>query len=264
MLGKIVALALGRKGSRLRRLLGSDKLVEINGVAELEAALRRGGVRWVVLDPTALSEPGFAAAIATIAAFGVRVAYYSALQRFDYARLLASLDRLLPVLIFYETDDDCQRLLQVFQGEEEGVPSRVAMRIAAKLQGLRTKLRQRTIGLFAELPIPADVSAFAESAETSESTLREQFRTAGLASPKCVLVAARLSRMYTDLADPDHSLEAIADRHGFGSLRTLERNLRSATGCAPRSATRECGAEEYAKRLAGFSLCEASERNRAY
>jgi transcriptional regulator GlxA family with amidase domain len=113
-----------------------------------------------------------------------------------------------------------------------------------------SRLRRRTIGLFAHGPLPASVGEFASSAGLSEAAIRSAFRTGRLATPRTVIDAARLALAFNRF-DPAHgSLERVAVASGFGTLRTMERRSRSLTGLSPGQARRSCTGSEYAHRLA--------------
>ncbi len=234
MPARIVTLTPGSGLGRLRPHIGTDRLVELDAVAQLAAALRDAAVRWVILDPTHLSAHAFDEAVSTIAAAGVKVAIYTSLSGLNVARLLACQQRLLPEVILRDTDDDWNRVRDVVRRDEESVAAHVLAAVALRTARFEPGLRHVTLGLFAARPVPANVIALAGAAQVSPNTLRARYADGGLAAPHDVLDIARLSRAYYDLRD-GVSADTIAHMHDLGCRRTVERRLAALAGATPSS-----------------------------
>jgi hypothetical protein len=250
MASRIITLTPGSGLGRLRPHIGADRLIEVATPAELVAALRDGAVRWVVVDPMALSEPGFRSVIDSTSAAGVRIAFYSLFKGFDHSRLIQSLARILPEVVFHDTDDDWVRLARVVRRDDESVCARVLRLLRQPIWLLREQHRGRTVGLFGALPIPTGVETFAHQCGSPSASMRADYRHAGLASPNRIMAIAALGYASAELADRRVTLQAIAERHGFATARSLERQVNGLIGLPPRRAGRECDQTEFARRLA--------------
>ncbi|MEA3245566.1 MAG: hypothetical protein U9Q74_05365, partial [Gemmatimonadota bacterium] len=198
----------------------------------LAPALRDATVRWVILDPVHLSAPAFEEAVSIIAAAGVRVAIYTSPSGLGIARILDCQQRLLPEVILRDTDDDWVRVRDIVKGDEETVAAHLLAAIAPLTSRFEHEVRGATLGLFAARPVPEDVGALARIARVSENTLRTRYVVAGLATPHDLLDVARLSRAFYDLRD-GRSVDAVADRYGLGSRRTVERRLAALGAATP-------------------------------
>jgi AraC-like DNA-binding protein len=251
---RIITLTPDAALGRLRPHIGADTLVDVATLDQLQSAIRGGGIRWVVLDPMALSTPGFQTAVDSIANAGARVVFYTMLARFDYSRLLQSYDRLVPELIFRETDDDWILVRAVLRSTDGSVPAQLLRSTLSVVQRLPEPVRGRTALLFAWASIPGTLSEFCESIGRTPASIRGIFRRVGLRSPTDVLSCARLSRVFERLSDSAVQLNEVAVTGGFGTQRTLERRLKQAAGLAPRAVARQCTRAEYANRLSHWLL----------
>lgn len=246
---RVVTLAPDVAIRRLRAHIGADKLVETETLAQFESAVRAGGIRWVIIDPMAMSESGFDTAVELIADAGIRVTFYSRLEGFSHSRLLSAYGRVDPEVFFHETDDDWSRLAFVLRRTDASVPARMIRAILPRAVRLPARLCDRTTRLFCWGTVPMSVEEFGEESSVSAGALRRHFESVGLASPLTLLTIARLSRTYDDLRNVGATLESIAHDNGFGSRRALERAVRALAGASPRVVASECDAREFARRL---------------
>jgi hypothetical protein len=252
---RTVAFAPGaRPLLALQRLLGRDSLTIVGSVRDFTAALAAGEVRWTVLDPMSVSLPAFDAATDAVADAGVRVIFCTSLAGFDLRRLLKVQSRLLPELVFRETDDDWRRLAAVLRLDAESVCARVAAGLVQRIGAPRDPLRGRTLGLFGRVPTPLDVEALAACCGEKTTHVRAEYRRAGLAPPHDVIDVARLAGAYPDLRDRSLSLSATTERHGFGTARTLERRSKALVALPGRRAGLDCDESEFARRLTAAAM----------
>jgi len=82
------------------------------------------------------------------------------------------------------------------------------------------------------------------------TSVRDVHFKANLVAPSRVLQIARLGHAFDDLAAGAVALNELASRHGFGSLRSLERQLGKCAQCSPRAVRRRFDRTEFAVRLA--------------
>jgi AraC-like DNA-binding protein len=83
----------------------------------------------------------------------------------------------------------------------------------------------------------------------------------GLVSPRLLVVAARLLRVYAHLRDPGRQIKEIADKIGYNSPWQLTQQMREVTGYTPRTVRRRVGAEEFIALLARRVYRPAAGRN---
>jgi AraC-like DNA-binding protein len=246
---KILVLAPGCPLGRLRTHIAPNQLIELQSLDYLDGELRRGGVRWVVIDPMALSSAGAAAAVNLVSRAGVRLLYYSSFAGFDHRRLVEALGSTVPELVFFETDDDWPRLVQLLRRHDDSVVAHVLKGLANQLDGIDYPLRRRTTSLFAWSMLPCGVAEFAADCNMTASSVRRALSRAGLNTPESLLAVARLARAYDELAEPRSELSEIATRYGIGGVRSLERNLRKHCGLTPRAVRRVASTADFAQRL---------------
>lgn len=132
------------------------------------------------------------------------------------------------------------------------MPARLLRVTLPKLQSLAEPLRGRAACLFAWKRIPLDVAAFYLGAEQSPGSVRSEFQRIGLRSPDDVLCAARLAQLFEAPDRNTAPLETLADTHGFGTLRSLERRLKQAADLTPRELRRARDRDAYSRRLASW------------
>lgn len=89
----------------------------------------------------------------------------------------------------------------------------------------------------------------ASSTRLSRRSLYRQFEDAGLASPRMLVLGARLLRGYALLRNPGHSLESIAHTLRFPSQRAFSERMREVIGELAFSVRRRVPQDEFLQRL---------------
>lgn len=230
---RIVALVSDRAVGKIRPHVGARRIEALTSLSELRAALRGNDVQWVVVDSQPLSDSGFREAIQLVAATGCRLALVCDVETLSTDRLLFAQRLVLPEVLLREVDDDWARVAAMLRRDEESVGSRV-LRVATEMLGrVVPPFQARTVGLFAHLPIPLSVDAFAAKCGGTSAALRTAFHDAGLVSPRVILDCARLASASSDIA-AGFTLSEVAAAHGIGALRSLERRARALIGLSPR------------------------------
>jgi len=100
---------------------------------------------------------------------------------------------------------------------------------------------------------PTEFRDVADLARASRVTVRTAYRhlsSAGLRSPRALVVAARLLQAYGYARDPRHSLAAIAAKVGYSAPRMLTKHMREVVGTTPRAARRQMRPSEFVHALA--------------
>lgn len=246
---KVAALAPTGSLGRLRGHIAPDQVIEVASLDLLNAELRRGGVRWVVIDPMAISAAGFAMALEMVARAGVRILFYTELVGFDHRRLSDAYAFATPELVFRETDDDWARLARLLKRLDDSVPAHVLKGLGSPLGVVEPSIRDRLTALFAWGPIPAGVPEFAAECDTTVGPLRSRLTHAGLTTPASILSIARLSRAYDGLLQRHANVTDVAWDCGFGTARTLERSLKKHADLTPRAVPKVGGTVRFAELL---------------
>ncbi len=246
---KVAVLAPAGSLGRLRAHLAPVQLIEVASLDLLETELRRGGVRWAVIDPMALSAAGFAMALEIVVRAGVRILFYTDILGFDHRRLSNAYALATPELVFRETDDDWARLGRLLKRLDDSVPSLVLKGLGPSLEPIESPTRDRLTALFGWGPIPAGVPEFAKVCDTTVGPLRSQMANAGLTTPGSILSIAQLSRVYDGLVQRQANVADVALDCGFGTARTLERSLKKYADLTPRAVSKLGGTIRFAELL---------------
>ena len=92
----------------------------------------------------------------------------------------------------------------------------------------------------------------AAAARVTYRTLFRHFASAGLASPRSMVVGARLLRAYSYMRDPGADLLDVAVKSGYSAPRILTRNMMEAIGISPARMRRWMESDEFIRRLAAW------------
>jgi hypothetical protein len=249
---QVVLLAPDAKLGRLRPHVGADRLVEVNTLDEFLGALRAGGTRRAIIDPMCVSAEAFHGLISAAGKAGAAVLLYSRLQGFDHERLTRAYGDSVPDVVFAETDDDWVRVRNAMRVEAGSVLGRLLRALYPRIRMFPVGVARQTAQLFAWGPVPATVAAFSRKTGEQTATVRRVFARNGLMPPHIVLVAARLARAWYELPECDGAFALLAERHGFGSLRSLERWCRESLESTPRRVAIEYGRDTCYERLLNF------------
>jgi AraC-like DNA-binding protein len=97
---------------------------------------------------------------------------------------------------------------------------------------------------------PTEFRDVADLARAGRVTVRTAYRhlsTAGVRSPRALVVAARLLQAYGYARDPRHSLTAIATKVGYSAPRMLTKHMREVVGTTPRAVRRQMRPPEFVR-----------------
>ena len=101
----------------------------------------------------------------------------------------------------------------------------------------------------------------ASAAGMNKRTLYRNLEPVGFYSPRLLVVAARLLRVYAQLRDPGRHIKEIAEKVGYHSPWQLTQQMREVTGHTPRTVRRRVGAEEFIALLARRVYRPVASRN---
>jgi hypothetical protein len=106
----------------------------------------------------------------------------------------------------------------------------VVRQLAPRLRALPCRVAIGLVRLMRGSGTSDQPDGFAAACGMHRRRLERYLARAGLASPAILAAAGRLIRAYGELADPSTSGTAIARRHGFGGLPSLQRQVLAASG----------------------------------
>jgi len=219
-------------------------------VREVERALNTSSGLLVIADPSNLHPDAFRLLMGAAANSAARVLLYGRLTPLFAERVLDAEQIMLVGVAIAGTDDDwLLRHCLVNLAATVSMPARVMRGVADRLDRLTTPLRTTVVGLFAGVPVPDRAEDFYSQFSVNADVSLRRIHEVGLAGTHEVLTAIRLCHAWASLKDSGIALEAIANRYGFGSTRTLSDNCVHFAGLPPRMAGRQLSAEEFALRI---------------
>jgi AraC-like DNA-binding protein len=150
-------------------------------------------------------------------------------------------------------DDEPARLLDVIERlPEHTLGDKVLARLEAPMALLPASLARALERLVHRPHLFGTVEAVAASAGVTVRTVYRHVESAGLASPRHLIVGARLLRAYSYLRDPGHSVEDIAEKLGYTESRIFARNAREVFDLTPTALRRSLTPDVFVDRLVAF------------
>ena len=249
--------------SHLRIVVGRELAVRpVDDLPSLEEAVRRLPVDVLVLDPTLGTGPGELAEL---------LARFPTLPVIAYTRLspaamqaVAELSRRAPPLVvLHRYDDEPRRFRELLERQSARVLTETMLDLLEPaLAQLPARLASAVERLFRHPHAFFTAHDLARAAGLTVRTVYRQCDTAGLASPRLLVVGARLLRAYQYLREPVHSIEDIAAKLGYSAPRMFTRHARLALGVTPRELRQTLGPNEVLDRLERVMLPGAPPRRR--
>jgi len=154
-------------------------------------------------------------------------------------------------VVLHRYDDEPRRFLDLLE-RQPGTSLTTALleELSPTLSGLQPALARAVERLLRRPTEFHDVSDLAKAARLNVRTTYRQLVTAGLTSPRALIVAARLLQAYGYARDPRQSLAAIAERVGYSAPRMLTKHMREVIGSTPRAVRRQMRPAEFVHALA--------------
>ena len=249
--------------SHLRVVLGATPghiLTAVDGWDAFTDALRRGTSDVVVVDPCADGVSHAAALAALLDSHpATPVVIYTPVSPLAF-RAIAELGRhsahqAVHQIVLHRYDDEPHRFLELLERQPGNALSGALLdRLAPALNDLPPALARAVERLVRQPTDFHDVTGLATSARITVRTAYRHLAIAGFASPRSLLVGARLLRAYAYARDPRQSLEAIAAKVGYSAPRMMAKHMREVIGVTPRAVRRQVRPGEFVDRLAQW-LC---------
>lgn len=238
--------------AQLKRALGPDHRVETAADwKSLYKLLREGLFDLSIVDP-ALNGSMELSSVETLLSYfpSTPVAVYTRLSPAG-ARAVTRLSQSGVVEIVLSPYDDSETRLRGVVERVGGDPLAREMigRISPSLRMLDLELSRAVTQLFREPTHFQSALDLAAATRLSRRSLYRQCESAGLASPRMLVLGARLLRGYALLRNPGHSLESIAKTLRFRSQRAFSERMREVVGELANSVRRRVPQEEFLDRL---------------
>lgn len=156
-------------------------------------------------------------------------------------------------VIFVRHDDHPARLKETLRFESEhSVAQRLIDDLSDLFDGLPLSIKW---ALEAALADPADlqtVDALADRSEVDRRTCQRWFSRAGLVAPHLVLNAARVLHAHALLQDPGYTVDNVAQRLGYGHVKTLQHHTREILALPPAELRLSMSREEALSAVRGY------------
>jgi len=148
-------------------------------------------------------------------------------------------------------DDEPRRFRDLLEGVPgHALAEQMLRELAEPLAALPIQVSRAVEQLFRSPGRFRGTEDLAAAAGMNKRTLYRNLEPVGLLSPRVLVVAARLLRVYAHLRDPGRQIKEIADKVGYHSPWQLTQQMRDVTGYTPRTVRRRVGPEEFIALLA--------------
>ena len=153
-------------------------------------------------------------------------------------------------IVLHRFDDEPSRFLELLESQiSHGVSDAVMEGVAASLSLLTPPVARAVERLFRRPDRFFRAEDLAAAAGVTARTLYRPFEVAGLASPRTVVMSARVLRAYTLLRDAAIPIEEVSAKLGYSSPRMFARHMREAVGRTPREVRSEMDDQSFVRAM---------------
>jgi AraC-like DNA-binding protein len=166
-----------------------------------------------------------------------------------------------PQVVLHRYDDEPARFLGLLERQAASSLSVAILELVGPaLTALPPALSRAVERLIRQ---PTEFHSVADLANSAQVTVRTAYRhlgLAGFASPRVLVVGARLLHAYAYARDPRQSLDVIANKVGYSAPRMVTKHMREAVGRTPRAVRRQMRPAEFVNTLAQwmYPACSTS------
>ena len=249
-----VAAFLSRQlQQHLTIVLGSQhSLHPAGGWEELRATVQQRVVDVLIVDPLADGSPRTDVIKDIHRQFpSLPIVVYTTLSGISM-HAIAQLGRIgIDHVVLNRFDDDRRRFLDLIERVPgQTLSDKMLLALAPELAKLPVTVVRAIEQLFRS---PGRFRNAQDLAAASGSILRTFYRqldTAGIHSPRLLVAAARLLRVYALLRDPEKQVKEVAASAGYHSHHQLTQHMRTLTGNTPRTVRQTMEPEQFVALLA--------------
>ena len=135
---------------------------------------------------------------------------------------------------FTRHDDHPVRMRSLLEtAREDSVASQLLKDLMDVLDPVPTELRWALEAVITAPHETQTVGQLAHRARVDRRTCERWFSRTGLAAPRTVLAGARLLYAHRLLQDPGYTIEDVANKLGYGQVKTLQMHARDMLGLTP-------------------------------
>jgi AraC-like DNA-binding protein len=249
----VVAYLPRQLSSHLTIVLGSQHtLVSAGGWEELRAAVQQRVTDVLVADPVADGTPRTEVLREIHRQFpSLPIVVYTTLSAASMRAILELGRSGIEHVVLNRFDDERRRFLELLERVPGQALSDQMLRLLApelaKLPVTMVRAVEQMLRSPGRYRNAQDLSA---SAGTLLRTLYRQLEMAGIQSPRLLVAAARLIRVYALLRDPGRQIKDVAVKVGYHSQYQLTQHMRALTGHTPRTVRSHIEPEEFVALLA--------------
>jgi AraC-like DNA-binding protein len=154
-------------------------------------------------------------------------------------------------VVLYRFDDEPRRFRRLLEGVPgHALGERMLHELSEALGRLPVTVVRAVEDMFRSPDEFKTVQDLAEGAGMNTRTLYRNLESAGLHSPRALVVAARLIQVHAYLRDPGRSIKDVAAKTGYRTPWQLSQQMREMTGITTEEARRELTGEQLVSVLA--------------
>lgn len=234
----VVALLPRQLLAHLKIVLGSQhSLVAVRSWEELRTAVHARVTDVIVVDPLVEESARTDAIVELHRQFpSLPIVVYTSLSATS-TRAIMQLGRSgIEHVVLNRFDDERRRFLELLERvPSQALSDQMLRLLASELAKLPTTVVRAVEQLFRSPGRFRNAHDLSVAAGTLLRTLYRQLDTAGIHSPRLLVAAARLLRVYTLLRDPERQIKEVAAKAGYHSQYQLTQHMRVLTGHTPRT-----------------------------
>lgn len=233
----VLALLPPPQLAHLRSVLGAEhRLTVFQSSVELTEFARRTFADVAVVDPGTPSLVTVEQLTSLMAALpSLPIVPYTSLTSVGMKAIADLAPYGISQVVLYRVDDAPPRFLDVLRTRSgDPLTAAVVGRLELALERLSGSVVVGVRKLFEQPHRFFSVYDLARAAGVTPRTLYRQFEIGGLATPRLVVLGARLLRAYVFLRDPAHMATDVVTKLGFSSRQQFGRVLSEVTGFTPR------------------------------
>ena len=239
--------------THLRVVLGrAHQLHAAERWGDVERILRAETVDLLVVDPAADGYAKVGELQHLIRQFpSVPVVVYTALSPMTMKAVVQLAKVGVEHVVLNRFDDEPRRFRDLLDGVPgHALADQMLRQLAEPLTGLPIQVSRAVEQLLRSPGRFKSTDDLAAAAGMNKRTLYRNLEPVGFFSPRLLVVAARLLRVYAHLRDPGRQIKEIADKVGYHSPWQLTQQMREVTGYTPRTVRRRIGPDEFIVLLA--------------
>jgi hypothetical protein len=232
-------------------ILGREHPFVAESWDDLEQMIRTRPVRVAIVDPSADEATGTERIQEILIDYpSIQVIAYVTVTASSF-RAVAELSRAgLKHVMMYSVDDSPERFLAMLDMVRASpLTVQLLADFRPSLNKLPVSLRRAVEDMFAEPHMYGNAADIAAKANVPLVRLYRALRGSGVASPKKLLVAAKLLRAYGDLGDPGQSIRRVSRRLGWKYTRVLFDHTFEVFGLSPARVRQQMTDDEVVARL---------------